>query len=70
MKKLFCLTFYDLPDGDYRDGFHIGLFATYEEAATVAARYHKEVAGFKDYYCEAEITEVPVIGSCDFDNKP
>lgn len=61
MDKLYCLTFYKNNDG-YRDGFHIGLFSTHEEATETKIRYQKEVCGFKDYSCEAEITEVPIIG--------
>jgi len=63
MKKLYCLTFYTQPNGTYRDGFHIGLFRTYTEAKNVEKRYQVEITGFKDYECDAEITEVPIIGN-------
>lgn len=62
MKKLYCLNFYSQPNGDYREGFHIGLFWTYDEAKRIAVRYKKEVPGFKDYDCDEEITEVSIIG--------
>ena len=62
MEKLFSLTFYTQPNGEYRDGFGIGIFRTYEEAKAVEILYRKEVLGFKDYPCDAEITAVPVIG--------
>ncbi len=65
MNKLFCLTFYTQPNDDYREGFHIGLFSSREEAVAVELHYRKEVTGFKDYDCDAEITEVPIIGSCN-----
>ncbi|MBQ2996030.1 MAG: hypothetical protein IJE22_02185 [Oscillibacter sp.] len=61
MNKLFCLIFYTCRDGDYREGFHIGLFKSREEAKAIELRYRKEVAGFKA--CDAEITAVPVIGA-------
>ena len=62
MEKLFSLTFYTQPNGTYRDGFHIGFFRNYDEAKMVEIVYRKEVPGFKDYPCDAEITEVPIIG--------
>lgn len=62
MKKLYCLKFYTQPNDDYREGFFIGLFWTYDKAKEVELLYRKEVPGFKDYDCEAEITEVPIIG--------
>lgn len=62
MERLFSLTFYTQPNGEYRDGFDIGVFRTYEEAKAVEILYRKEVLGFKDYPCDAEITAVPVIG--------
>ena len=65
MDKLYCLTFYTKPNGDCQEGFHIGLFTTYAEANETKIRYLQEVTGFKDYNCDAEITEVPVIGCSD-----
>ena len=62
MDKLYCLTFFTSPNGNDRAGFHIGLFQTYDEAKRVAAHYQNEVPGFKDYPCDAEITQIPVIG--------
>lgn len=62
---LFCLTFYSQPNGNYRESFHIGLFKSHEEAEQIAARYRKEVTGFKDYKCDAEIVKIPVIGHCE-----
>lgn len=64
METLYCLTFYSNPNGDYREGFRIGLFRTREEAQSVERRYREQVPGFRDYDCEAEITPVPVIGDC------
>lgn len=61
VKNLYCLTFYD-EFGGSREGFRIGLFASREEAAAVAARYRREIEGFRTYDCAAEITEVPVVG--------
>lgn len=65
MEKLYDLTFYTRPNGDYREGFFIGLFAGRQEAVEVEARYRREVPGFKDYDCEAEIRDVAVIGGRD-----
>lgn len=62
MEKLYCLTFYTQSNGTYRDGFHIGLFRTYDEAKSVENHYRQEITGFRDYECDAEISEVPVIG--------
>ena len=62
MDTLFSLTFYTQPNGNDRERFHIGLFTSYEKAEQIEARYRKEVAGFKDYKCDAEIAEIPVIG--------
>ena len=62
MRELFCLTFYNRSNENDRGGFHIGLFRSPEEARAVELRYRKEVAGFKDHICEAEITAVPVRG--------
>ena len=64
MDKLFDLTFYT-NDEDYEDGFHIGLFTTQEEAESVAARYTKEVPGFKDYDCISRVFAFSVIGGED-----
>ena len=70
MEKLFSLTFYTQPNGTCRDGFHIGFFRNYDEAKMVEIVYRKEVLGFKDYPCDAEITEVPIIGptNANFDS--
>lgn len=62
MEQLFSLMFYTQPNSTYRDGFHIGFFRTYEEAKMTELFYRKEVLGFKDYPCDAEITEVSVVG--------
>lgn len=67
MKPLFNLRFYHSPNGDDRECFQIGVFRTREEAKAVEERYRREVSGFKDYDCEAEITEVPVIGEGETD---
>ena len=64
MDTLFDLTFY-FNDDDYEGGFHIGLFATREEAEAVAARYISEVPGFKDYDCTPGVIAFPVIGGMD-----
>ena len=58
MRKLYCLTFYAQPNDDYREGFYIGLFWTYDKAKGVEMFYRNEIPGFKDYQCDAEITEV------------
>lgn len=58
MEQLFDLTFLNNDE----DGFHIGLFATREEAEAVAARYAAEVPGFRDYDCITRVTPFPVIG--------
>ena len=70
MRKLYCLTFYAQSGNEYWDSFHIGLFAAREEAESVKEHYRKEIQGFKDYDCKAEITEVPVIGSENMDMEP
>lgn len=70
MRKLYCLTFYAQSGNEYWEGFHIGLFAAREEAESVKEHYRKEIQGFKDYDCKAEITEVPVIGSENMDMEP
>lgn len=67
--RLYSLTFYASPNGVHRNSFPIGLFRTREEAEVVEARYRKEVKGFKDYPCEAEIREIPVMGNCDNSQK-
>ena len=64
MDTVFDLTFY-INDDDYEDGFHIGLFATREDAEAVAARYISEVPGFKDYDCTPSVIAFPVIGRSD-----
>lgn len=69
MDKLFSLDFYSYPNNEYPEKFHIGLFNTQEEAQQVEAHYRKEVKGFKDYHCDAVITEVPVIGNADNTQK-
>lgn len=70
MRKLYCLTFYAQSGNEYWESFHIGLFAAREEAESVKEHYRKEIQGFKDYDCKAEITEVPVIGSESIDMEP
>lgn len=70
MRKLYCLTFYAQSGNEYWESFHIGLFAAREEAESVKEHYRKEIQGFKDYDCKAEITEVPVIGSENMDMEP
>lgn len=65
MDKLYDLTFYSNPNGDYEDSFFIGLFLTQAEAEIVAERYRKEVPGFKDYDCDYRIAAFPVIGDAD-----
>lgn len=62
MKPLYNLRFYHSPNGDDRECFQIGVFRTREAAEKVEERYRREVPGFRDYDCEAEIAEVPVIG--------
>lgn len=62
MTKLFCLTFYTQPNDGYREGFRVGLFRTYDEAKRVELLYRRAVPGFKEYACDSEIAEVPVIG--------
>lgn len=63
MQKLFSLTFYNRSNGDDCEGFHIGFFKSYEEARMVELHYRKEIAGFKDCPCDAEIIRVPVVGA-------
>ncbi len=62
MDRLYSLTFYTQAEGGYRDGFRIGFFRTYDEAKKTELFYRKEVTGFKDYPCDAEIKEIPIIG--------
>lgn len=67
MKPLYNLRFFHSPNGDDREGFQIGVFRTREEAEAVKMRYRREVPGFKDYDCESEIAEVPVVGEGEAD---
>lgn len=62
MDKLFDLSFYASSNEDYEEGFLIGLFATQEEAESVAAHYRREIPGFKDYDCVPRVISFPVIG--------
>lgn len=62
MPNVYSLTFYHTLDG-YRQGFFIGLFRTRETAAAEEAHYRRNIRGFKDYPCEAEIKELPIIGA-------
>lgn len=64
---LYELIFYDKIE-DYRQGFFIGVFSSYEKAEAVAKRYLKEVIGFKDYRCEYEIVPKKRIGELDGSN--
>lgn len=68
MGQLYTLTFYDRID-DYRQGFFIGVFASYEEACEAANRYLNEVPGFKEYPCEYEITPKEIVGTVDESNS-
>lgn len=61
MDILYALTLYDW-NHDYREGFFIGIFSSYNKAVNVAEKYLKEVAGFKDYPCEYEILPKKLIG--------
>ena len=69
MKAAAVLIFF-VKSNNINRSFHIGLFATCEEAESVKEHYRKEIQGFKDYDCKAEITEVPVIGSENMDMEP
>lgn len=60
MDKVYSLCFYSDNDMRIGSGFHIGFFATYQQAEDVALRYQKEVPGFKDYDCDYSIMGVPV----------
>ena len=46
--------------------FDIGFFRTRDEAQVVAHRYLSEVRGFRDFYCEASISEETL----DADTEP
>lgn len=63
MDKLYDLTIYSFPNDNDREWSGIGLFASQEEAEHVAWDYLTNIPGFKDYYCESAVTEVPVIGN-------
>ncbi len=62
VKRVYNLIMYTNPYGDYREGFNIGIFESFEEAENVAKRYLNEVQGFCDYEFEYEITKVNIIG--------
>ena len=62
MDKLYDLTIYSYPNDSSRDWSCIGLFASRDEAEHTARDYLARVPGFCDYYCQPEITAVPVIG--------
>lgn len=64
MKYLYTLTFYHWIQ-DYRQGFFIGVFSSYEKAEHIAKKFKKEVQGFKDFPCEYEIISKKVIGQYD-----
>lgn len=62
MDFLYDATIYSFPNGRDREGYGIGLFRTEEEAQEAVCHYLHHVPGFKDYYCEAEITRLSVPG--------
>lgn len=65
---LYTLTLYDIID-DYRQGFFIGVFISYDEAELIAKKYLNKITGFKDYPCEYEIIAKEVIGELDGSNS-
>lgn len=67
MDYLYDLTIYTFPDGEDRVGYGVGLFRSQQEADNAASHYLNNVPGFRDYYCEAEVTRLTVVGSCDTD---
>lgn len=62
MDVLYDLTIYSFPNWENREGYGIGLFRTEEQATEVIVHYLNNVPGFRDYYCEPEITRLPVCG--------
>lgn len=65
--NLYKLDFYDLELSydDYKEGFSIGIFSTFEKAEQTAEYYIRNVNGFKDYSCEYEITAKNTVGTAD-----
>lgn len=47
---------------EWKEGFFIGLFESYELAEKTAEHYLSAVPGFRDYPCTYEITEKQVVG--------
>lgn len=65
MDKLYSLSFYSDTEDAFGPGFHIGLFATREDAERMARHYRREVPGFKDYDCDYSITPIPIFGDAE-----
>ena len=64
LPRLYCLELGYNTD-KRREGFHIGLFASLEEAQAVSLRYRREVMGFNRPDITEEITEVPLLGTSE-----
>lgn len=62
MDYLYDATIYSFPNGCDREGYGIGLFRTEDEAEHAIRHYLYHVPGFRDYYCEAEVTRLSVAG--------
>lgn len=68
MGYLYALTIY-IWNQDYREGFFIGMFFSYDKAESTAKRYMREITGFKDYPCEYEIVSKKMIGELEDSNN-
>ena len=65
--KLYKLTFYGLglSYDNYKEGFSIGIFSSFEKSEQTAEYYINNVNGFKNYNCEYEIETKNIIGTVD-----
>ena len=62
MGGVYSLTIHLCESGHFLfDDFHIGMFASREQAECVGKHYCSHVCGFRDYPCELLITEVPIV---------
>ena len=65
MSYLYELEIQSFPNGEGCERYGIGIFRTEAEAEETAARYLREVKGFRDYYCEYTIRKTELIGRDD-----
>lgn len=64
LPRLYQLTLIH-DSGTHREDFHIGLFASQEEAASVSTRYRQEKPGFNQPEITSSITEVHLLDASE-----